>query len=90
VPWLGGIGGNGIGPSRRVRVESGKVAENSSAPAITNFANAVFILKYLLRSLVRVKRVQAINNKTLGFTGNFQIWNRFFPKWELRGGAISC
>jgi hypothetical protein len=20
------------------------------------------------------------------FTGNFRIWNKFFPKWELRGG----
>lgn len=28
------------------------------------------------------------HKQSIGLTGNFRIWNRFFPKWEFSGRAI--
>ena len=28
--------------------------------------------------------------QSIGLTGNFRIWNRFFPKWEFGGGESAC
>jgi hypothetical protein len=66
------------------------VVDSNKAPNISILTKTFFI-EFLL-GVGKITVFQFPINipypiQSIDFTGNFRIWNRFFPKWEFGGGA---
>jgi hypothetical protein len=87
-----GAGGHGKGFPSCLSVSMGNAAvvESNNAPSISTLMRVFFIDFFSLvckNYQLSVSTVLPYHTQSIGFTGNFRIWNRFFPNWEYGGGG---